>query len=410
LPLTKGQKDPVKEEEDTKTPPRRLEAAQEDETNESKVTEGKADLKEEPSKVPEKPAEKKTELQEKPHQELNNRLQAIRDGNLTVFSVTVRGDIIDRNYDIMNGVGQDGNQFFCEICKGFGNVVCCDGCPKVYHAACISPEDPARIALDNDDDPWFCATCRERGVSTRLESRKGSAGKSPSPVAAPSAAAISTSSRPERRTMKRKCNECQKSGGEMTPCEGCGVYIHNPRCKADDDSNDDMAHLCSNCRVEAVVEQEEDDREMEEEETSANQVPRPSPDDKAGRRLRKRSIGDEDHDLEEELSSEEMSQAEEEEEDDVDDKEVDADNEATPDKKKRKRASSLSGDPQSKFQARNARKRRTTRKRRRKRRSGKFKRRKRAASQLISKINSLPREEVSLAEVSSRPLQLSSSF
>ena len=56
-------------------------------------------------------------------------------------------------------LGEDGNYFHCYICNGFGDVVCCDACPKVYHQHCIPEKDPSRIALDKDEDPWHCPSC-----------------------------------------------------------------------------------------------------------------------------------------------------------------------------------------------------------------------------------------------------------
>ena len=56
-------------------------------------------------------------------------------------------------------LGEDGNYFHCYICNGFGDVVCCDACPKVYHQSCIPEKDPSRIALDKDEDPWYCPSC-----------------------------------------------------------------------------------------------------------------------------------------------------------------------------------------------------------------------------------------------------------
>lgn len=56
-------------------------------------------------------------------------------------------------------LGHDGNLFNCQICHGFGDVVCCDGCPNVYHKQCLPIDEPSRIALENDEDPWFCPAC-----------------------------------------------------------------------------------------------------------------------------------------------------------------------------------------------------------------------------------------------------------
>ena len=56
-------------------------------------------------------------------------------------------------------MGHDGNLFHCHVCHGFGDVVCCDGCPHVYHPKCIPEDDPSRISLENDNEPWFCPIC-----------------------------------------------------------------------------------------------------------------------------------------------------------------------------------------------------------------------------------------------------------
>lgn len=58
-------------------------------------------------------------------------------------------------------LGKDGNQYYCQVCSGFGDVVCCDGCPRVFHPLCVPANSPSRTSLDNDDDPWFCPECIE---------------------------------------------------------------------------------------------------------------------------------------------------------------------------------------------------------------------------------------------------------
>ena len=287
--------------------------------------------------------------QENHHHQYEGRLQALRGGRSIYVTATVHGAIVDFHHDASKGVGQDGNQFFCEICKGFGNVVCCDGCPKVYHAACIDPSDPARKGLDNDDDPWFCGSCRLRGNATRLLSSQPTKA-SPKSASAPSVSANSekTLSRPERRTAKRKCNECQQAGGEMIPCTGCGVnYIHSPPCKGDDDSADGMYDMCSDCRAEAVVNQEEeddgaDDVAIEDHESSNNSLRQPHGDSGGGRR-RLSSLG---HDQDDYAGTSEegtlVGEDEEEAEEDDDDEhaEGDANGEEFPEKVTRKRANS----------------------------------------------------------------------
>jgi PHD-finger len=56
-------------------------------------------------------------------------------------------------------LGHDGNRYYCQVCRGFGDVVCCDGCPNVFHAACVPTGTPSQQDLENDVDPWYCPSC-----------------------------------------------------------------------------------------------------------------------------------------------------------------------------------------------------------------------------------------------------------
>ncbi|KAL7562547.1 hypothetical protein ACA910_015431 [Epithemia clementina (nom. ined.)] len=60
-----------------------------------------------------------------------------------------------------DSLGKDGNQFNCENCGEFGDVVCCDGCPRVYHPECLPDSHPSSRSLSNDEEPWFCPSCSE---------------------------------------------------------------------------------------------------------------------------------------------------------------------------------------------------------------------------------------------------------
>lgn len=53
-------------------------------------------------------------------------------------------------------IAEDGNHFFCHMCSSTGDVICCDGCPKVYHVHCL-PEGKSKDTIDKD--PWFCPDC-----------------------------------------------------------------------------------------------------------------------------------------------------------------------------------------------------------------------------------------------------------
>ena len=158
-------------------------------------------------------------------------------------------------------LGHDGNLFYCHTCHGFGDVVCCDGCPHVYHPTCV-PEGQSRRSLDNDDEPWYCPACLKTKKKTDLPGKKPSQkARSASPV---SPAASSSAQQPgsERRKVKRKCCECNHSTGSnpLKPCEGCGIYMHFPSCKQTDPESPISTPgsvLCSVCRSEAALNQEE---------------------------------------------------------------------------------------------------------------------------------------------------------
>ena len=60
-------------------------------------------------------------------------------------------------------LGDDGNLYYCALCLDVGDVVCCDGCPRVYHPKCIPVGCESRLSLDADDDPWYCPDCMSAG-------------------------------------------------------------------------------------------------------------------------------------------------------------------------------------------------------------------------------------------------------
>jgi hypothetical protein len=218
------------------------------------------------------------------HESLPNELIAVVDGQVINLYLTVGNMNFDKEtalatLTLPNGaaiptvLGNDGNQFYCQVCKDFGDVVCCDGCPRVYHQKCIPTTDPSRQALDNDADPWYCPICMKKH-------------KNKGPLA--------VTGRASERRVKRKCTECQQSGGELVPCEACGAFLHYPSCRISEEfkeSPNDQSSIpfCSNCRVEAVVEEEELAFEQDNDDDDESSEARP-------RRLRKRSIGNSDAD------------------------------------------------------------------------------------------------------------------
>jgi len=55
------------------------------------------------------------------------------------------------------GIGEDGKMGECHYCKDGGELLCCDGCEKVFHFECLVP--PMREA-DMPAGDWFCEFCR----------------------------------------------------------------------------------------------------------------------------------------------------------------------------------------------------------------------------------------------------------
>eukprot|EP00956_Cyclotella_meneghiniana_P002774 scaffold3275_cov70-Cyclotella_meneghiniana.AAC.1 len=130
-------------------------------------------------------------------------------------------------------LGQDGNLFYCRICLGVGEVVCCDGCPMVFHPSCIPP-GLSKSSLDNDDDPWYCPECVEKGMRGKsIDQLKGKKKK----VKKDKDDAVeedTTPTSPPRRPKKR-CGTCNKNEVENFPLvecskQSCTRLIHFPGC------------------------------------------------------------------------------------------------------------------------------------------------------------------------------------
>ena len=66
--------------------------------------------------------------------------------------------------DMADGDASDGgNNEFCETCGGVGHFICCDGCPRSFHFACINPPldiDGLPSTIGDESDTWFCNVCR----------------------------------------------------------------------------------------------------------------------------------------------------------------------------------------------------------------------------------------------------------
>ncbi|XP_037540664.1 protein kinase C-binding protein 1 isoform X2 [Nematolebias whitei] len=67
--------------------------------------------------------------------------------------------------DPVDVVPQDGrNDFYCWLCHREGQVLCCELCPRVYHAKCLKlPAEP--------EGDWFCPECEKITVAECIETQ-----------------------------------------------------------------------------------------------------------------------------------------------------------------------------------------------------------------------------------------------
>ncbi|KAL7554022.1 hypothetical protein ACHAWF_018931, partial [Thalassiosira exigua] len=157
-------------------------------------------------------------------------------------------------------IGKDGNLFYCRICLGVGEVVCCDSCPHVYHPKCL-PVGPSKASLENDDDPWYCHKCIGGGKAQSGDGRSGA-------VASASADPAASSPVKKRRKTKERCSECRRKETKANPCvpcpgQGCDQFFHlECPSRVDEDGIEDAAAaggeggdpptprmLCISCRA-----------------------------------------------------------------------------------------------------------------------------------------------------------------
>uniref|UniRef100_A0A8C7V967 Protein kinase C-binding protein 1 n=1 Tax=Oncorhynchus mykiss TaxID=8022 RepID=A0A8C7V967_ONCMY len=74
-------------------------------------------------------------------------------------------DLIKINFYPVDVVPQDSrNDFYCWLCHREGQVLCCELCPRVYHAKCLKlPAEP--------EGDWFCPECEKITVAECIETQ-----------------------------------------------------------------------------------------------------------------------------------------------------------------------------------------------------------------------------------------------
>jgi hypothetical protein len=173
-------------------------------------------------------------------------------------------------------LGNDGNMFHCHMCEEVGDVVCCDGCPNVYHRKCIPIENPSRKSLENDEDPWFCPRCfstkKKRSAKSlekqrvKVKQAKLNQAKKLSHAKASATGTPKKQGQQPPHTQKehqRACCECNEASTDLKQCEECQSWMHHPPCQKEDFKSD-QAFLCSNCRSLEDGSKSDHDQEMED--------------------------------------------------------------------------------------------------------------------------------------------------
>lgn len=71
-----------------------------------------------------------------------------------------------KDYLLTPQTSQSDNNDFCSSCRGSGFLLCCDGCDRSFHFACLDP--PLSQDASELQEPWFCFRC----VALRVQPQK----------------------------------------------------------------------------------------------------------------------------------------------------------------------------------------------------------------------------------------------
>ncbi|XP_042529462.1 LOW QUALITY PROTEIN: autoimmune regulator, partial [Dipodomys spectabilis] len=98
------------------------------------------------------------------------------------------------------------NEDECAVCRDGGELICCDGCPRAFHLACLSP--PLRGVPSG---PWRCSCCLQGGAPHSLP---------PAPELRPPEPCTDTPGWTPAR-----CGVCG-DGSEVLRCALCAAAFH----------------------------------------------------------------------------------------------------------------------------------------------------------------------------------------
>ncbi|XP_053894925.1 autoimmune regulator isoform X4 [Malaclemys terrapin pileata] len=94
----------------------------------------------------------------------------------------------------------------CAVCRDGGELICCDGCPKAFHLACLVPP-----LTEIPSGTWRCISCSAGKVKQDQHIEEKRAREPPSET--------------QKLTVGERCGVC-RGGGDMTYCAQCFKAFH----------------------------------------------------------------------------------------------------------------------------------------------------------------------------------------
>lgn len=64
-------------------------------------------------------------------------------------------------------MGQESILEVCAFCARDGQLLCCDGCPKMYHPECVNP--PLKRIPRGD---WHCSECKKEKPAKEVKKER----------------------------------------------------------------------------------------------------------------------------------------------------------------------------------------------------------------------------------------------
>ena len=119
----------------------------------------------------------------------------------------------------------DPNDDICDKCNLAGDLICCDGCPKSFHLACIG------LSTVPDDD-FYCGHCEQKRRSSELvlDSESEEDEEPPELLSKRPRRSVLPSSEKHKASREDDpnddiCGKCEQ-GGDLICCEGCPKSFH----------------------------------------------------------------------------------------------------------------------------------------------------------------------------------------